>query len=208
MSSKTCRKCSAVIPSGRNYCTPHYQQALQEYEEALAQYEADYQQYLINVENWNNMSVEEQNLHHDAAEDSTLSSISGFTALVIGGVIWFMTKDQWEWWIPAGITAVLLGVFLLLKSFLGRVIRGLFFGAFWAIGLVGCVAGARWLLVEKIEVAWVIQLTQQMSTSMNITILAVLAALGLIIGMLREISGEHHAYGGPVAPSRPSAPTP
>ena len=76
MSSNTCVRCSAIIPSGRNYCAPHYQEALLEYEEARENYEISYQNYLAEVEEWNEMSVEERNVYHKHAESESLSTIS------------------------------------------------------------------------------------------------------------------------------------
>jgi len=206
MSSKTCAKCSAYIPNGRTYCTAHYQEALQEYEEDLERYHANYQQYLINVENWNNMSVEERNLHHKAAESSSLGTISVITALVIGGGVWFVFKDQWEWWISASITAGLVFLFSILKKLIGKIVRGLLAGIFWGIGLTAAFFGATWALANWGEIGFVIELTNDQD--MMVMCLMGTLAFGLLVCVIKEIKGDHHAYGGPVEPSRPSAPSP
>lgn len=206
MSSKTCAKCSAHIPNGRTYCTAHYQEALQQYEEDLETYNANYQQYLINVENWNNMSVEDRNLHHKAAESSALGTISVITALVIGGGIWFVFKDQWEWWISASITAGLVFLFVILKKLIGKLVRGILAGILWGIGLTAAFFAATWALANWGEIGFVIELTND--EDLMVTCFLGTLAFGLLVGVIKEIKGDHHAYGGPVEPSRPSAPSP
>ena len=168
-------------------------------------YHANHQQYLVDVENWNNMSIEERNLHHKAAESSALGTISVITALAIGGGIWFVFKDQWEWWISASLTAGLVFIFLILKKLIGKLVRGVLAGLLWGIGLTAAFFAATWALANWGEISFVIELTNDEKLMVNCFLGTF--AFGLIVGVIKEIKGDHHAYGGPVEPSRPTAPS-
>ncbi len=65
---------------------------------------------------------------------------------------------------------------------------------------------ATWALANWGDIGFVIELTNDEDLMVK-CFLATLA-FGLLVGVIKEIKGDHHAYGGPVQPSRPSAPSP
>jgi predicted nucleic acid-binding Zn ribbon protein len=192
LSSNTCVRCSAIIPSGRNYCAPHYQEALLEYEEAREIYEISYQNYLAEVEEWNEMSVEERNVYHKHAESESLSTISVVAGLSIGALAWFLDDGQSEWWVYVAITAVITGMLVVLKRFFARLIRGLLAGLMYGLGLGVVVFFGLIFLGVADETVY---------ASTTLLFLA-----GILWGLWKEIRGAHHSYGGPEAPSEPTMP--
>ncbi len=198
--SKTCSRCSAYIPNGRNFCDAHYEEAMFEYERALENYHIEYQNYLIRDQEFQSLSVAEKNKLHDMAENETLGSIAGFTGLVLGGIFWFISYTELGH-IPGILTTVITtGVFYVLKSILGRFIRGVGASLVWAIG---CFAA--------FFISWIILAAMfdfESSSEVTSTMIVISIILGFLIGFYREFTGQHHAYGGPVAPTEPTQPSP
>ena len=73
----TCKRCQASIPKGRNFCTPHYMEALAEYESSMVNYQNE-----LSV--WNSMSAQDQAAAHAAAEQSAVGGYAGVVGFVIG----------------------------------------------------------------------------------------------------------------------------
>ena len=198
--SKTCKRCSAYIPNGRNFCDAHYEEAMFEYQRDLENYHIEYQNYLIRAEEFENLSVEEKNHLHEIAENETLGNIAGFTGLVLGGLIWFFSYEEFGH-VPGIIaTVVTTALFYLLKSFLGRIIRAIGASLMWSIGCFAAIFFG-WMIIDALfELGG--------SGEVSSTMIVVSIIVGIVIGFYQEYTGGHHAYGGPVAPSEPSQPSP
>ena len=198
--SNTCSRCSAIIPSGRTFCDAHYEEAMFEYERDLNNYHVEYENFQIRLQEFNNLSVSEQNEYHDAAEDENLGIIAGLAGLALGGAFWFFSVTDLGH-IP-GIVATFFTVlvFYFLRNSIGRLIRAFWAGILWSIG---CFVGFF---------AFVFILAQIFDFGLegDATALLVLSSIpiGLFIGFYQEFTGEHHSYGGPTAPSEPTQPSP
>lgn len=77
-----CERCHARIPVGRNFCHPHYL-------EALLEYERDMEQYQVDRQAWENLSVEERRQRDEEAEAIEVTVYTFFTALGLGGLAWY-----------------------------------------------------------------------------------------------------------------------
>ena len=87
--SKTCSRCKAWIPEGRNYCDAHYNEELAAYENAMAN-------YYRNLDNWNSMDYDQRQASHKNAEMDDLGTHSAFVALGIGAAIWYTLAQRRE----------------------------------------------------------------------------------------------------------------
>jgi len=76
--ANTCSRCQTYVASGRTYCDAHYQEAMADYQIEYANYQNALQQYYVDVDAWNEMSIEEQNAYHEVAEEESLSGIAIF----------------------------------------------------------------------------------------------------------------------------------
>ena len=54
--SKTCKSCSAIIPSGRNYCDAHYHEALEKYNEAINKYNQKLEKFNQDTKTWDSLT--------------------------------------------------------------------------------------------------------------------------------------------------------
>ena len=198
--SNTCSRCSAIIPSGRTFCDAHYEEAMFEYERDLNNYHVEYENFQSRLQEFNNLSVSEQNEYHDVAEDENLGIIAGLAGLALGGAFWFFSVTDLGH-VP-GIIATIFTVviFYFLRNLIGRLIRAVWAGILWSIG---CFVGFF---------AFVFILAQIFDFGLegDATVLLVLSSIpiGLFIGFYQEFTGEHHSYGGPTAPSEPTQPSP
>ena len=202
--ANTCSRCQTYVASGRTYCDAHYQEAMADYQVEYANYQNALQQYYVDVEAWNEMSVEEQNAYHEVAEEESLSSIAIFAGLVLGGGFWFFKQDEIPWWMGALITVFSAVVFYVGRNLFSKLLRGTWYGILWALGLM--VTG--WII--EVCLGWLELEFSIMETAGNPNVLVHtgLAIVGLLIGFWNEFTGAHHAYGGPVAPIEPSRPSP
>ncbi len=198
--SNTCSQCSAYIPNGRNFCDAHYEEAMFEYERALENYEVEYHNYLIRAQEFESLSVAEKNKLHDIAESETLGLIAGFTGFVLGGIFWFISYTE-SGHLPGILaTVITTGVFYALKSILGRFIRGIGASLLWTIGFFA-VLFIGWIILGAM-------FEFESSSEVSSIIIIISIILGFLIGFYREFTGEHHAYGGPEAPTKPTQPSP
>ena len=183
-----CSRCQASIPSGRNFCTAHYMEALADYENELANYHH-------NIAVWNSMSGAEQAAAHGRAEESSVGGYAGFVGLVVGGVIWYVQAQQRDidalWGI--GILVASFLVFTVIKPIrvlVGRLTRLFVHAIGYFIGL--------WIVGAIISI-WSPFLKE------NASMLTVgLAIAVLVISAITELAGGHHASGAPTMPSKPS----
>ncbi len=83
----TCSRCQATIPSGRNFCTAHYMEAMAEYESALANYNH-------NIAVWNSMSDAERSTAHASAEESSVMGYAGAVGFLVGAIAWYVMAQE------------------------------------------------------------------------------------------------------------------
>lgn len=183
-----CSRCQASIPSGRNYCTAHYMEALATYEAAMASYQQD-----MNV--WNSMSVEEQSAAHVRAEDSSVGSYAGFVGFIVGAVVWYvLAKDNnIDALVGIGILIASVAIFTLIKPiriFIGRFTRLVIHAVGYFIGI--------WIVGAIISI-WS-PFIKENSSSLT----AGLVLLVFVISAYLELTGGHHASGMPTMPSKPN----
>jgi hypothetical protein len=183
-----CNRCQAAIPSGRNFCTAHYM-------EALAQYESDLVVYQNNIQIWNSMSSTDQAAAHVRAEDSSVGSYAGFVGLVVGAIAWYLLDQERniDALVGIGVLVVSVLIFTVIKPIrvlVGRLTRlfvhaiGYFIG-FWVVGAIISI----WSPFIK-----------ENSTLLTTGLVVVV----LVISAILEASGSHHASGAPTLPSKPS----
>lgn len=202
--AKTCLRCQTHIANGRTYCDAHYEEALADYQIEYDNYQNAMQQYYIDVDNWNAMSVEERNVYHEQAEEEALGSIGIFAGLVVGGGFWFLKSDEIPWWMGALVTIFAAAVFYMGRNIFSKMIRGTGYGIGWALMLLAGGWGIEWL-ASYLEIPLNMM---QSNDKPNPWPHVMLGMLGILIGIWREFSGDHHAYGGPVEPIAPSRPSP
>ena len=202
--ANTCSRCQTYVASGRTYCDAHYQEAIADYEIDYANYQNALQQYYVDQEAWNEMSVEEQNAYHEVAEEESLGGIAIFAGLILGGGFWFLEQDSMPWWMGALITTFSMVVFYVGRNVFSKLLRGTWYGILWALGLI--VTG--WVIeacLGWLELGFSIMET---AGGPSVSVHTGLTVAGLLIGFWNEFTGQHHAYGGPVAPIEPSRPSP
>lgn len=182
-----CSRCQAAIPSGRNFCTAHYM-------EALAQYESDLVVYQNNIAIWNSMSSTDHAVAHARAEDSSVGSYAGLVGIVVGAYAWYLLDQERNIDALVGIGVLVVSVLIFtvirpIRVLVGRLMRlfvhaiGYFIG-FW---LVGAIISIWSPFIKE-----------------NSTLLTTgLVVLVLVISAILEASGGHHASGAPTLPSRP-----
>ena len=183
-----CRRCQASIPSGRNFCTAHYMEALATYESAMASYQQD-----MNV--WNSMSTEEQEAAHVRAEESSVGVYAGFVGFIVGAALWYVLskENHIDAVIGIGILLISISVFTLIKPirvFIGRFTRLIVHAAGYFVGI--------WIIGAIISI-WSPFIKENSSA-----LTAALAMFVLIISAYLETTGGHHASGAPSMPSKPS----
>ena len=202
--ANTCSRCQTYVASDRTYCDAHYQEAIADYEIDYANYQNALQQYYVDQEAWNEMSVEEQNAYHEVAEEESLGGIAIFAGLILGGGFWFLEQDSMPWWMGALITTFSMVVFYVGRNLFSKLLRGTWYGILWALGLI--VTG--WVIEACL--GWLELGFSIMETAGDPSVLVHtgLTVAGLLIGFWNEFTGQHHAYGGPVAPIEPSRPSP
>ncbi len=86
---KTCRDCQTIISQGRNYCSPHYQEALAEHEEELRIYES-------NKAKWDLMDDEGRARWDRHAEANTLNNLAGIFGFSSGVLAWYVIAQTTE----------------------------------------------------------------------------------------------------------------
>lgn len=154
------------------------------------------------------MSVTERNSYHEHAEDQTLATIGIFIGLIVGGGYWFVNSDEISWWLGALITIFAAGFFYVTRNLFSRLFRGLGYGLGWGILLIvlGWVAH---IILNMIDPSILLMGSNEgEDTEFSTGAHTLLGITGLVIGLWNEFTGDHHAYGGPVAPREPSPPSP
>ena len=184
-SRRTCKRCSAIIPEGRNYCDAHYAEALDEYHEAYIQYER-------NLSHWQNMSSVERNRAHRRTEDVSVGSNAIILGVIIGGVAWFLLNTQIVWWMGCclvlGVPFVIVKI-PLLEQIVGRFARTLFVTIQLIItfGIIGFIVS---FFVESLQ--------ENLETMFKGIVLG-----SVLYAIYAELSGGNHASGAPSRPIRP-----
>lgn len=74
-----CFRCHAVIPEGRRYCGPHYQEALTKYNRQLSAYHQ-------NIKVWATLTEDQKIAFNNAAEAENLT----FNTQILGGILGFV----------------------------------------------------------------------------------------------------------------------
>ncbi|MCJ8339190.1 MAG: hypothetical protein MJK10_12020 [Pseudomonadales bacterium] len=86
---KRCRQCQTIISQGRNYCNPHYQEALIEHQEDLRIYEN-------NKAKWDLMDDEGRARWDRHAEANTLNNLAGLFGFASGVLAWYAIVQTTE----------------------------------------------------------------------------------------------------------------
>ena len=163
--------------------------------EALAQYEADLANYNHNMAVWHSMTDAEKAAAHVSAEDSSVSSYSGFVGFVIGALVWYRLAHERELDFLYGLGILILSVVVFtvikpIRVLVGRLTRMLVhaIGYFIGIWIIGAIISIWSPLIKD-----------------NAAMLTVgLVGAVILISAILEISGGHHASGEPTMPSKPS----
>lgn len=102
------------------------------------------------------------------------------------------------------ITTFSAVVFYVGRNLFSKLLRGTWYGILWALGLI--VTG--WVIeacLGWLELGFSIM---EAAGDPSVLVHTGLVVAGLLIGFWNEFTGQHHAYGGPVAPIEPSRPSP
>jgi hypothetical protein len=169
----------------------------------MAQYQSDMASYNQRKAEWDALDPSSRMRAHKAAEKSSLKRFTiGFfiLATITEGIIGYRA-GKWGSTILFSIMAATFIGGIVISRFLwfvtGRIFRGLFFGVLWFIGLA--IAGAIIYNIGILE-----EILGKFPQINNGWIFSfVIGAVGFILGVVFEILGEHHAYGGPTQPSMP-----
>jgi hypothetical protein len=183
-----CSRCQASIPSGRNYCTAHYMEALADYENAMTAYNH-------NMAVWASMSPEAQSAAHVSAEESSVGGYAGIVGFIVGASAWYLLAQDEHIDAVFGIGLLIASVTAFtvirpLRVLVGRLAR-LFvhaIGYFLVLWIIGAIISI-WSPVIKDNASL-------LTAGLVVAVLAVSAIL--------EISGRHHASGMPTMPQKPS----
>lgn len=183
-----CSRCQASIPSGRNYCTAHYMEALADYESEMAAYQH-------NIAVWNSMSPEAQAAAHVTAEESSVGGYAGVVGLIVGALAWYVLAqdNQIDAVFGIGLLVVSVAIFTVIRPIrllIGRLARIFVHAVAYFIGLwiVGAIISIWSPLIKE-----------------NATLLTIgLAVAVLVISVILESTGGHHASAMPSMPTKPS----
>ena len=134
-----CSRCQASIPSGRNYCTAHYMEALADYENAMTAYHH-------NMAVWNSTSPEAQAAAHVSAEESSVGGYAGIVGFIVGALAWYILSQNRHIDAVFGIGLLVVSVMACtvirpIRVLIGRIAR-LFvhaIGYFIALWIVGAI---------------------------------------------------------------------
>ena len=184
-SYNTCRRCSIVLPEGRNYCDAHYREALDEYQEAYREYER-------NLSRWQRMSNSERNREHRRAENIDVGSNAIMLGMIIGGVAWFLLSAQIVWWMGCGLVVGVPFIIVkipLLEQLVGRFARALFLTIKLTLAY-GLIAFMISIFVESMQ--------NNLST-----VFTTVLVLSILCAFYIEMAGGNHASAAPGRPIRP-----
>jgi hypothetical protein len=134
------------------------------------------------------MSDGERAINHASAEDSSIGRYAGLTGLAVGGVVWYVSAQQRDIDVLWGIGILVVSFLIFTKInpvriMLGRLTR-LFLraiGYFICLWIVGAII-SNWSPYLKENAA---MLTEGLAVAM------------LVISIIMEITGKHHASGAP-----------
>ena len=166
----------------------------------MAQYQKDMALYEKQKAQWDLLSPAEQMARHKAAEESQLKRYTvGFFVIVaiIGGIVGYFARILGT----TNLVILMCGTIIagnVISRYLwfvaGRIFRGLFKGLLWFIGM-----GIIGFILSKTEIEILKEFLQEHQKIM----IGISGLISLIIGPVFEILGKHHAYGGPIEPSKP-----
>ena len=182
----TCNRCQASIPTGRNFCTPHYMEALAEYESSMVNYQNE-----LSV--WNSMTAQDQAAAHAVAEQSAVGGYAGVVGLIIGALVWYKKFPDVDALVGICIlvgSVVLFTIIQPIRILAGHLAR-LFvhaIGYFIALWIAGAIISIWSPFIKE-----------------NSAVLSMgLAFAVLVLSAVLEVSGGHHASGAPTMPSKPN----
>lgn len=184
----TCRRCSQSIPTGRNFCSAHYQEALSDYNE-------QYDVYIYNLNIWNNLSDVDKIIANKNAESNALRNYSLLLGCVIGGILVFLLDKSYFFEFKYKVLFFIIFpiIFYFTKPihfFVGKFMRSLIMGILYFIAM--CIIG--W-----IASFWVPIINE------NISLLLFLGCcISILIAAYFEINNRYHASAQPTPPSKPS----
>lgn len=182
-----CERCNARIPRGRNFCHPHYLEAIREYERELMRY----QDMLLA---WNRLSNDEKRLRDQDAEAIEVTAYTFFTALAMGGMVWYMLYRLYPIdgligiAIVAGVTVACINS-VPLRTPVGRLTRAL------VKAVPGVASAAVFCLLLAMVSDWV--------AAYWTNIALVLGGLIVLSSLLMELLGKHRSTGEPPLPVEP-----
>lgn len=183
----TCLHCSARIPAGRNYCHPHYVEALRLHDRNVAS-------YLEALDRWHKLTPTERAARDLDAESDELCVMATLVALVLGGFIWY---QAYAWLRIDG----LVGLGILLATAMALL--------FWepARYLAGKLARASFVMLPPLlgclGALAVLCLVSGIVRSHALPLFFGIVGLLWIGSLIMEWSGRHHASGMPNYPAEP-----
>lgn len=182
-----CSRCRARIPDGRNFCHPHYLEALRDYERELEQYQLD-------REAWNRLTVEARHEQDVVAEAVEVTMYAFLQGLALGGLTWYAARtlypiDGLVGLLILGLTTAVSVTWKPMTLLLGRLTRALVYA-------LPKVAIATLLILG-------LSLISDWTSHYRWALALGLAAIILFTGLIREASGFHRATGEPVVPVEP-----
>lgn len=185
----TCKKCRTPVATGRNYCDAHYNEAMMIYHEQLLQYEQDLQY-------WESLSDEEKSHYHREAEKSNVTFYAVCVGIIIGGLIWYMASsniDNLVGLIIMGLSIFITSGIRPIRVFIGRSARAILKGVFifLVIALLTAFLGEFSDFVKSYTEPYFQE------------ILLFEFFGSILLAMVFEITGQHHASGAPCPPEQP-----
>jgi len=184
----TCRRCSQSIPTGRNFCSAHYQ-------EALSNYNEQYDIYIYNLNIWNNLSDVDKTIANINAESNSLRNYSLLLGCIIGGILIFILDKSYLFEFKYKILFFIIFpiIFYFTKPihfFVGKFMRCLIMGVLYLI--VMCIIG------------WITSFWAPIINE-NISLLFFLGCIiSISISSYFEMNNRYHASAQPTPPSKPS----
>lgn len=206
---RECQRCSTWIAYDRNFCDPHYLEALQEYEIEYEEYER-YSEYYYSLSDEEKKTLEKQ---AQIPKHATLWTV--IAGLVVGVIIWLEARagtwyplaDKPDFlWDGAGITLVATVIFICLKGIIGRIIRFLKYAAIGTLALAALtliLSGMIWFcslfipgLVSTLN--WINSIPKDM-------LLGLYAIIAFLYSLIAEL---RHRWSSSAVPAEPSKPRP
>lgn len=203
-----CRKCNKVIADGKNYCHSCWDIVWDEYLDQKNNYEQE-------LNEWNSLSSTQKMQIHASAEKRQLENYTFAPFLITTILIAIYRFVEGDLFSNYKMLILIISIFiigLVIKRFLsvilGRIIRGIVLSVVSGgiLGIVGGIIGYFYKdpktiatfqnVIESVGIKYKVESNIMVFSSIFIII-------GIVIGVIKEIRGSHHASGAPRIPSQP-----